>query len=85
MGQHARHRRGVKGRNRRGCRGVPLQRNRMEGPMETYDPHKSTTEVRQGSRRLDNFWVLVISFLAIVALFGIIYFAFFANTPVSAT
>jgi len=53
--------------------------------METYDPHKSTTDVRQGSRRLDNFWVLVISTLAIIALFGIIYFAFFANTPVTAT
>lgn len=53
--------------------------------METYDPHKSTTEVRQANRTLDNFWVLVISVVAIVALFGIIYFAFFAATPPSAT
>lgn len=53
--------------------------------METYDPHKSTTELRQGSRRLDNFWVLVISFLVLVALFGVIYFVFFATTPVTAT
>lgn len=53
--------------------------------METYDPHKSTAEVRQGSRSLDNFWVLVISVVAIVALFGILFLVFFANTPVGAT
>ncbi len=52
--------------------------------METYDPHKSTTEVRQADRRLDNFWVLVISTVAIIALFAIIYLVFFANTPASA-
>lgn len=43
--------------------------------METYDAHKTTTEVRQGSRTLDNFWVLVISGIAIIAVFAIIYFA----------
>ena len=37
--------------------------------METYDAHKTTTEVRQGNRTLDNFWVLVISTVAVVALF----------------
>ena len=37
--------------------------------METYDAHKSTTEVRQASRRLDNFWVLIISGLGIIAIF----------------
>ena len=42
--------------------------------METYDAHKTTTEVRQGSRNLDNFWVLVISGIAIIAVFAIIYF-----------
>lgn len=52
--------------------------------METYDPHKSTTEVRQGSRTLDNFWVLVVSVVAVVALFAIIFLIFFANTPASA-
>ena len=56
----------------------------MEGPLETYDPHKSATEVRQGSRRLDNFWVLVISTVAVIAIFAIIYFIFFATTPPSA-
>jgi hypothetical protein len=54
-----------------------------EGQMETYDPHKSATEVRQGSRTLDNFWVLVISVIAVIAIFAIIFLVFFANTPAS--
>ncbi len=53
--------------------------------METYDPHKSTTEVRQANRTLDNFWVLIISTVVIVALFAIIFFVFFAGTPNTAT
>jgi hypothetical protein len=48
--------------------------------MDTYDAHKTTTEVRQASRTLDNFWVLVISVVAIVAIFAIIYLA---TAPVS--
>ena len=52
--------------------------------METYDAHKSTTEVRQASRRLDNFWVLIISGLGIIAIFAIIFLVFFVNTPPSA-
>jgi succinate dehydrogenase hydrophobic anchor subunit len=52
--------------------------------MKTYDPHKTTSEVRQGSGRLDNFWVLLISTAVVVVLFGIIYFVFLANTPPSA-
>ncbi len=51
---------------------------------DTYDAHKSTTEVRQGSRTLDNFWVLIISTVVIVALFAILFLVFFANTPPSA-
>ena len=51
--------------------------------METYDAHKTTTEARQGNRTLDNFWVLVISTVAVVALFAIIFLVFFANTPAS--
>ena len=51
---------------------------------KTYDPHKSTTEVRQGSRTLDNMWVLVISTVLIVALFAIVYLVFFATTPPTA-
>lgn len=51
---------------------------------QTYDPHKSTTEVRQGSRRMMNTRVLIISMSAIVILFLAIYFLFFANTPPTA-
>lgn len=41
--------------------------------METYDAHKSTPEVRQGSRRMMNFRVLILSLIGIVAVFGILY------------
>jgi len=51
---------------------------------KTYDAHKSTTEVRQGSRTLDNMWVLVISTVLVVALFAIIYLVFAAGTPPTA-
>jgi succinate dehydrogenase hydrophobic anchor subunit len=57
----------------------------QEGQMETYDAHKTTTEVRQGSRTLDNFWVLIVSGVAIVALFAIIFLVFFINTPTVAS
>ena len=53
-------------------------------PMETYDAHKTTTEARQGDRRLDNFWVLIISGAVIVALFAIVFLVFAAGTPPSA-
>ncbi len=45
--------------------------------MKTYDPHKSTTEVRQGSRRLMNFRVLIWSLLGIVIAFAVIYLVYF--------
>jgi hypothetical protein len=32
---------------------------------------------------MDNFWVLIISTVAVVALFAIIYLVFSANTPAS--
>lgn len=51
--------------------------------MEVYDAKKTTTEVRQANRRLDNFWVLIISMALVVGLFAIIYFVFFASTPPS--
>ena len=51
--------------------------------METYDALKTKTEVRQASRTLDNFWVLIISFVAIIAVFASIFLAFCANTPPS--
>lgn len=45
--------------------------------METYDAHKSTTEVRQGNRRMMNTRVLVISLALVMIAFAIIYFIFF--------
>lgn len=52
--------------------------------MEVYDPHKSTTEVRQANSRLGNFWVLIVSMVLVIVLFAIAYFVFFANTPATA-
>lgn len=52
--------------------------------MPTYDPHKTTTEIRQGNRRLMNMRVLVFSLLGIVILFAIIYVLFAMNTPPTA-
>ncbi len=50
----------------------------------TYDPHKTTTEVRQGSRRHMNLRVLVWSMLIVVILFAVIYF-FFLGQPSTVT
>jgi hypothetical protein len=44
--------------------------------METYDPHKNTTEVRGANRRTTNFRVLIFGVLAIVILFALIYFIY---------
>jgi hypothetical protein len=44
--------------------------------METYDAKKSTTEVRQGSRRLTNLRVLIFSGVAIVVAFALIWIVF---------
>lgn len=55
-----------------------------EGQMETYDAHKTATEARQGSPRLGNFWVLIISTGLVVVLFAIIFLVFNLNTPPSA-
>ena len=41
--------------------------------MDTYDAHKTTPEVRQGSRRLMNLRVLILALVGIVAVFGILY------------
>ncbi len=51
---------------------------------DTYDAHKTTTEVRQASRTLDNFWVLIISGVVIVAIFAILFLVFAAGTPPTA-
>ena len=52
--------------------------------METYDAHKTTTEVRGANKQLGNFWVLIVSTAVIVALFAIIFVVFAMNTPPSA-
>lgn len=44
--------------------------------METYDPNKNTTEVRQASPRKMNLRVLVTSMIGIVVLFAIIYLVY---------
>lgn len=49
--------------------------------MQTYDPNKSTTEVRQASPRLGNFRVLVFSMLGVVVLFAIIFMVFTIYAP----
>ena len=49
--------------------------------LETYDPKKSTTEVRQASPRRMNMRVLVISLIGIVVLFAIIYLIFTTSQP----
>jgi hypothetical protein len=45
----------------------------MPETQETYDPHKSTDEVRQGNKRRMNLRVLLISGVLIVIAFAIIY------------
>jgi len=40
--------------------------------METYDPHKSDTDVRQANPRKMNLRVLISSLIGIVVLFAVI-------------
>lgn len=47
-------------------------------PEETYDPHKTDTEIRQGSKRKMNLRVLVFSVALIVLAFAVIYVVFYA-------
>lgn len=48
--------------------------------METFDPHKSTTEVRAASGRKGNFRALIIGLVVIIVAFGLIW-AYFALMP----
>ncbi|RYH05978.1 MAG: hypothetical protein EON57_06960 [Alphaproteobacteria bacterium] len=41
--------------------------------METYDAKKTTPEVRQGSGRMMNLRVLILSLVGIIAVFGILF------------
>ena len=45
--------------------------------MKTYDPHKSTIEVRQADRHQTNKRVLITSMIAVVVAFALIW-AWFA-------
>ncbi len=47
--------------------------------QETYDPHKTDTEIRQGSRRKMNLRVLLFSSLLIVVVFAVVYFVGYAT------
>jgi len=49
--------------------------------METYDPHKNTTEVRQASPRKTNLRVLIFSMLGVIILFAIIYLVYTLTQP----
>jgi Fe2+ transport system protein B len=49
--------------------------------METYDPHKNTTEVRQASPRKMNSRVLVLSLIGVVIAFVVIYMIYSFAMP----
>lgn len=58
---------------------MPSQQDaRNELEKETYDPHKTDTEIRQGSRRKMNLRVLLVSGTLIVLAFAVIYLLFYA-------
>lgn len=44
--------------------------------METYDPKKSSTDVRQASPRKMNARVLVTSMIGVIVLFAVLYLVF---------
>lgn len=49
--------------------------------METYDPKKSATDVRQANPRKMNMRVLVSSLIGIVVVFAVIYLVYSAMQP----
>ena len=46
--------------------------------MQTYDPHKSTVELRQGDRHQTNKQVLIVSTFVVIVAFGLIWWWFAA-------
>ncbi len=52
--------------------------------METYDPNKNKTEVRQASPRRMNLRVLTISLVLIVIAFAVIFAVFSIMQPAQA-
>jgi hypothetical protein len=49
--------------------------------MKTYDPGKSTTEVRQGNSRLMNMRVLLFSTVGVLVALGLVFLWFFVFAP----
>ena len=49
--------------------------------MKTYDPEKSTTDVRQASPRKMNLRVLIGSLVGIVVLFAVIFMIYSTMQP----
>lgn len=49
--------------------------------MQTYDPHKSTVEVRQGDRRRNTTWILAISTIVAIVLLALVYWWFAVYNP----
>ena len=47
--------------------------------QETYDPHKTDTEIRQGSKRKTNLRVLLFSGIMIIVAFAAIYLIGYAT------
>jgi len=56
-----------------------------ELPMRTYDAHKTTTEVRQGSKRKMNTRVLLFSTAGVVIAFALIMLVYSMLPPGGAT
>jgi hypothetical protein len=52
--------------------------------VETYDPHKSTNDVRQASGRKMNLRVLTISLGIVIVLFALLFW-YFGMQPTTAT
>jgi hypothetical protein len=49
--------------------------------METYDPNKNSTELRQASPRKMNLRVLIFSMIGLIALFAIIFIIYTVTQP----
>lgn len=49
--------------------------------METYDPNKNPTEVRQASPRKMNLRVLLFSLIGIVVVFAVLYLVYALAQP----
>lgn len=68
-------------RNSRTAQEFLSDSDQPEPKMRTFDPHKNTTETRQGDRKTWNTRVLVIAMAAVVVLFAVIWWIFSLQTP----